>query len=134
MTASLAYTLAASGTGIVSALWFCLGSVFTTPKAIAEISMSRWDYHEAHADAIIAQSAQYSVGAPLLVIAFLLQVLAAIVDPACYLDVPVFMSSPLNFLLSIIFPVYALSFLLYRLILKIKGERVHTILKQTIEE
>ncbi len=134
MTATLAYTLAASATGIVAALWFCLGSVFMAPKTIAEISRSYWDYHAAHADAIITQSAQYSVGAPLLVITFILQVLAAVVDPACHLRLPQVLTSPLVFLLCIILPVCALSYLAYRLLLRVKGARVHSILKQTTEE
>jgi len=134
MTATLAYILAASASGIVAALWFCLGSVFMAPKTIAELSRSYWDYHPAHADAIIAQSAQYSIGAPLLVMAFIFQVLGAVVDPNDHLHLPQILTSPLTFLFCILLSVWVISYLAYRLLLKIKGARVHTILKKSIEE
>lgn len=134
MLESAAYTLSASAVGIVAGLWLCVGSAFTSPATIADLATSYWDYHKAHADVVIAQSAQYSVGAPLLVLAFALQVLAVLATPTSQLSLPRVLSSPLAFLLCILLPAWGLSFLAYKLLLRVKGARVHTILKRSLEK
>ncbi len=134
MTEALAYTLAAAAVGIVAGLWLCVGSVLASSETIAEIATSYWDYHKAHADAVIAQSAQYSIGTPLLVFAFLLQVLAALASPTNLLSLPQLLASPVVFLLLVLLPVWGLSFAAYRLLLRVKGARVHTILEQRTKQ
>lgn len=130
MTDSLAYTLAAAAIGIVAGLWLCVGSILASSETIAEIATPYWDYHKAHADAVIAQSAQYSIGAPLLVLAFVLQVLAALASPSDQLTISQFLASPVVFLILVIIPVWGLSFASYRLLLRVKGARVHAILQR----
>ena len=130
MNAALAYTLAAAAVGIVAGLWLCVGSALASSETIADIATSHWDYHKAHADAVIAQSAQYSVGAPLLVGVFVLQVLAAVASPTSVLSLPQVLAIPVVFLLLVLLPVWGLSFVAYRLLLRVKGARVHTLLKQ----
>ena len=130
----LAYTLFAAAVGIVAGLWLCVGSALASSETIAELATSYWDYHKAHADAVIAQSAQYSVGAPLLVFAFGFQVLAALASPTTVLCLPQAIASPVFFLLLVLLPVWGLSFLAYRLLLRLKGARVHTLLKRRAKQ
>ncbi|SRR6266581_3757290 len=129
MTEALACTLTAAAIGIVAGLWLCVGSALASSETIAEIATSYWDYHKAHADAVIAQSAQYSVGAPLLVIAFVFQVLAAVASPTTPIPIPTCFSAPLVFLLLVLIPIWGLSFAAYKVLLRVKGARVHIILQ-----
>lgn len=112
MSSSLFCTLVAAAAGIVAGLWLCMGSAFTSTETIAELATSRWDYNKIHADVVIAQSAQYAVGAPLLVFAFVFQVLAAVVPTDVTLWVPILHSSPLRFLAFIIVSIWGAVILL----------------------
>ena len=130
MTTALALTLASAAIGIIAGLWFCVGSVFTPPETLAELATSYWDYHPTHAQVIVEQSAQYSVGAPLLVLAFVLQVVAALLPAqttALWLSLAM---HPLLFLTFSALIAWALSFVAYRLLVRAKGKRVHAILMQ----
>jgi len=81
MTEQLALTLAAASVGFVSAVFFCIGGIFSSAKQITLQSTPFWDFNEYVARALTAQRAQFVVGALLLVVAFLLQVAAALASP-----------------------------------------------------
>lgn len=130
MTTSLALSLAAAAIGVVAGLWFCVGSALVSAETLAELATSYWDYHLTHAQVVVEQSAQYSVGAPLLVLAFVLQVLAALWPAHGTINVPGFAAHPVVFVGFVALLCWALSFAAYRLILRGKGKRVHAILKQ----
>ena len=132
MSASLALTLAAAAVGVVAGLWFCVGSAFTSAATIAELAKSYWDYHETHAQVVVEQSAQYSVGAPLLVVSFALQVDASLVPTERALPLPI--ASPSAFLLVVAIAVWLVSFGAYKLLLRSKGRRVHAILEQQMHQ
>lgn len=134
MIASLFCTLAAAAAGIVAGLWLCMGSAFTSTEAIAELATSRWDYNKIHADVVIAQSAQYAIGAPLLVFAFVFQVLAAVVPADVTLWVPILLSSPICFLAFVLVSIGGLSLFSYKRILRVKGSRVHALLEKRTAE
>ena len=130
MTGTLALSLAAAAFGVIAGLWFCVGSMFTSSETVAELATSYWDYHAAHAQVVIEQSAQYSVGAPLLVIAFILQVLAALSPAQSVLALPSVVAEPLAFLGAVALLVWAASFFIYRGLVRMKGKRVHAILQR----
>jgi hypothetical protein len=134
MSSSLFCTLVAAAAGIVAGLWLCMGSAFTSAETIAELATSRWDYNKIHADVVIAQSVQYAVGAPLLVFAFVFQVLAAVAPTDVTLWVPNLLASPMRFLAFIIVLVLGLSFFSYKRILLVKGSRVHALLERRMAE
>lgn len=134
MSESLTYTLAAAAVGTIAAFWFCVGSAFMSVATMAELATSYWDYHKARADAVVSQSAQYAVGALLLVAAFALQVAAALVPPTSQLALPQILSSPYIFLVSVLLPVWALSFGIYKLLQRINGRRVHGLLKERTKD
>ncbi len=134
MATTLALTLAAAAIGVVAGLWFCVGSVLTSAETVAELATSYWDYHAAHAQVVVEQSAQYSVGAPLLVIAFILQVLAALYPTQSVLALPSFSADPLVFVVSVSMIAWAVSYASYRLLVRLKGKRVHTILEQRTQQ
>ena len=130
MTTSFALGLAAAAIGVVAGLWFCVGSALVSAKTLAELATSYWDYHAVHAQVVVEQSAQYAVGVPLLVIAFVLQVLAALWTAQDTVAFPVAAAQPFLFLALVVLLTWALSFAAYRMVLRVKGKRVHAILAQ----
>jgi hypothetical protein len=72
-----AINLCAACFGIVAGCWLSLGTALIHPKTIEWFANEPWDSAEGTANALISQSAQYSAGALLLVVAFGLQVWAA---------------------------------------------------------
>lgn len=134
MATTLALNLAAAAVGVVTGLWFCLGSVLTSAETVAELATSYWDYHAAHARAVVKQSAQYSVGAPLLVFAFILQVLAALSPAQGVLALPSLVAEPLVFVVAVSLVAWAGSYAAYHWLVRLKGEKVHKILKQRTKE
>ena len=78
MTEQLVLTLVAASVGFVSAVLFCIGGILNTSNKILLQSTLYWDFSAPVASSLAAQRAQYVIGALLLVIAFLLQVAAAL--------------------------------------------------------
>ncbi len=81
MSEQLAITLIAATVGFVAAVFFCIGNALNTSKSIMRQSVPYWDFSEPVARSLAAQRAQYVIGALLLVVAFLLQVVAALASP-----------------------------------------------------
>lgn len=82
LSSQIIYSLAAACFGFISAVFFAVGSAFLSQsKAVAQ-ARTYWGFNLAYAKAIVSQSAQYAVGALLLFLAFLLQVVAALASPA----------------------------------------------------
>ena len=81
MPLQLALMLTAASVGFVSAIFFCVGSILNTPESILLQATPFFDFSEPIALSLSAEKAQYSVGALLLVVSFILQVLAALVPP-----------------------------------------------------
>ena len=92
MTLQLALTLAAAAVGFVAAVLFCIGNAANRASTILDIARPRWDFHEPLARSLAAQRSQYIIGAIFLVVAFALQ-LAAALAPA---TVTAFAPTPLN--------------------------------------
>lgn len=78
MTSQDAVTLSAASVGFVAAVFFCIGNFMNTSESIFKQSRPFMDISKHIAHALSAQRAQYVVGALLLVVAFLLQVLAVV--------------------------------------------------------
>lgn len=81
MPLQIAFTLTAASIGFVSALFFCVGSIFNSPESILLQATPFWDFSNPVALSLYAEKVQYSVGALLLAISFILQVVAATVSP-----------------------------------------------------
>jgi len=82
MTEQLAITLAAATVGFVSAVFLCIGNALNTSEKILLQSTPFWDFSKPIASSLAAQRAQSVIGALLLLIAFALQVAAALVSSA----------------------------------------------------
>lgn len=67
--------------GFMSALFFAIGALFTSPKDIFNTASMRWDINQYWADSIADQRADYITGALLLVLSFSL-LLSANLIPA----------------------------------------------------
>ena len=116
----------------MAGLWLCVGSAFTSSAKLAELSGTYWDYHPPQARAFVAQTSQYSVGAPLLVIAFFLQIGAALVAPERTALLPEFVDSPAPFLSACAAVAWVASYVTYRALVRVKGKRVHEILSAEV--
>ncbi|MDI1273093.1 hypothetical protein [Polaromonas sp.] len=102
MSQQLALTIAAAAIGFVAAVYFCVGNVMNTPTAIVAQATPRWDFSEPLARTFAAQRAQYVVGAILLVVAFMLQVAAALASSTSALPLPAMLQSWPAFLISVL--------------------------------
>ena len=76
MSEQAIYSIAAACFGFVSALFFGVGSAFVSQSKTVAMSGTYYSFNVALAEALVSQSAQYAVGALLLVVSFVLQVLA----------------------------------------------------------
>ena len=128
MMSTLALTLASAAVGVVAGFWFCLGSVFTSSRQIAELVGRFWGDHPSKVEAYVKQTCQYSVGAPLLVIAFLLQVWAAIAPSRQVAPLPPGLDSWVGLLASVAAVSGIASYLAYRVLVKVKTRRVRDML------
>lgn len=81
MPLQVALSLAAATVGFVSAVFFCFGSILTSPEEIALLATSFFDRSAPVVLSLVAQKAQYLVGGLLLCLSFVLQVFAAKADP-----------------------------------------------------
>jgi uncharacterized membrane protein YkvI len=88
VTEQFALTLIAASVGFMSAVFFCIGGVFCSAKQITLQSTPFWDFNEHVARSLTAQRAQFIVGALLLVVAFLLQVAAALASATNPVNLP----------------------------------------------
>lgn len=132
MSLALAFMLASAAIGIVAGLWLCVGSAFTSSAKLAELAGTYWDYHPSQARAFVEQTSQYSVGAPLLVLAFALQVGAAVVPPERTAVLPGIINSPVPFLFACAAVAWVVSYAAYRALVRVKGRRVHEILSAEV--
>jgi len=104
MTEQLAITLAAATVGFLSAVFFCIGGILNTPEQILTQATPRFDFMEPVAIALAAQRSQYAVGALLLVVSFLLQVLAALASPTTVVNLPQCLHTWPAIVLAVLFP------------------------------
>ena len=82
MTEQFALTLLAASAGFAAAVFFCIGSAFNSSQNIAAISSTYWGVNPALARSLASQRGQYVAGGLLLVIAFGLQIWAALASSA----------------------------------------------------
>ncbi|MDO9106788.1 MAG: hypothetical protein Q7U57_17740 [Methylovulum sp.] len=75
MSEQTIYSLSAACFGFVSALFFGIGSAFLSQSKTVALSGTYWGFNSALAASVVSQSAQYAIGALLLVVSFVLQVL-----------------------------------------------------------
>jgi hypothetical protein len=82
MPSQLDITLVSYAAGLVSSIYFCLGTAFSTVGKMADLCEMRWDYSLPQAEGLARQSSEHLTGALFLLLSFALQVVAALVDPA----------------------------------------------------
>lgn len=104
MTEQLALTLAAASVGFVSAVFFCIGNALNSAKKIERQATPQWDFMESVARALTAQRAQYVVGALLLLVAFALQVAAALASSTNPVALPQYLHTWTHFVLAVLVP------------------------------
>ena len=88
MNEQLALTLCAAAIGALSAIFFCIGNAFNSIAKIIVQSGTYWDFNEPLARSLAAQRAQYVIGGLLLLVAFALQVLAALASSTIPASLP----------------------------------------------
>lgn len=133
MTEQLAITLSAITVGFVSAIFFCAGNVSNTSKKILIQATFFWDFSEPVASALAAQRAQYIVGAMLLLIAFALQVVAALASSTKLANLPTGLHTWPAIVLTVLFPTLLVFALVAWLFYKLTMRKVHR-LKAAREE
>ena len=104
MTEQLVLTLVAASVGFVSAVLFCIGGILNTSNKILLQSTPYWDFSEPVASSLAAQRAQYVIGALLLLIAFLLQVAAALACSTTPADLPPYLHAWPSIVLAVLVP------------------------------
>ena len=109
MNEQLALTLAASTVGVLSAVFFCIGSAFNSTAKIIVQSGTYWDFNESLVRSLAAQRAQYVVGGLLLLAAFALQVLAALASSARPSNLPQWLDTWPCIVLAVLLPLGLLS-------------------------
>jgi hypothetical protein len=82
MPTQLDITLVSYAAGLVSGIYFCLGTAFSTVTKMADLCEMRWDYSLQQAEGLARQSSEHLTGALFLLLSFALQVVAALFDPA----------------------------------------------------
>ena len=88
MNEQLAFTLAASTVGVLSAIFFSIGNVMNSTEKIIQQSGTYWEFNESLARSLAAQRAQYVTGGLLLLVTFALQVLAALASSTTPANLP----------------------------------------------
>ena len=111
MNEQLALTLAASAVGVLSAVFFCIGNAFNSTAKIIVQSGTYWDFNESLVRSLAAQRAQYVVGGLLLLAAFVLQVLAALVSSATLANLPQWLGTWPRLVLAVLVPTGLVSWL-----------------------
>jgi hypothetical protein len=104
MTEQLAITLAAATVGFVSAFFFCIGNALNTSEKILLQSTPFWDFNRPLASSLAAQRAQYVIGALLLLVAFALQVAAALASSSTPAALPLYLHTWPAIVLAVLVP------------------------------
>lgn len=81
MTEQTAFNLVSACFGFVAAIYFCVGSAFTSHEKLVALSKTYWGCNLEFAKATVSQSTQYAAGGLLLLVSFVLQVVATQASP-----------------------------------------------------
>lgn len=81
MTEQTALNLISACFGFVAAVYFCIGSAFTSHEKLVALSKTYWGCNLEFAKATVSQSTQYATGGLLLLVSFVLQVVATQASP-----------------------------------------------------
>ena len=103
MQEQTAFSLAASVVGLVSAIYFCIGSALSSSERITEQSSTFWFFNEPLARSLSAQRAQYVTGALTLLISFGLQIAATLASTANLASLPQFLCTWQYLALAVLF-------------------------------
>jgi len=76
MTEQTALNLVSACFGFIAAIYFCIGSAFTSHEKLVALSKTYWGCNLEFAKATVSQSTQYAIGGLLLLVSFVLQVVA----------------------------------------------------------
>ena len=134
MSEQIAIAIAAATVGFVAAVFFCIGNIINTSKSIYNQSIPYWDFSEPVARALTAQRAQYIVGALLLVVAFLLQVVATLSSSTTPAALPRWLQALPYLILAVLAPVLLIGFFVVWLIYKLTIQKVLCIVAADIED
>lgn len=80
MLTQLDITLTSYAAGLVSGIYFCIGTAFSNVGKMAELCEMRWNYSHPQAEGLARQSSEHLTGALFLLLSFSLQVVAALID------------------------------------------------------
>ena len=111
MNEQLALSIAASSFGVISAVFFAIGNALNSTEKITQQTGTYWDFNEPLARSLAAQRAQYVTGALLLLIAFVLQVLAASASSTTPASLPQWLGTWQYLVVAVLLPVGLLAWL-----------------------
>lgn len=130
MTEQTALTLISACFGFVAAIFFCIGSAFTSHDKMVALSRTYWGANLEFAKATVAQSTQYAIGGLLLLVSFGLQVAATQASATNQIMNHPIYGHYLFVVVSTTLLVGGLSWLLYVKTNKTRYQRVEAELKQ----
>jgi TRAP-type C4-dicarboxylate transport system permease small subunit len=102
MQEQTAFSISASVLGLVSAIYFCIGSALSSSKRITEQSSTFWFFNEPLARSLSAQRAQYVTGALTLLLSFGLQIAATLASTTNLVNLPQFFHTWQYFALAVL--------------------------------
>jgi ATP/ADP translocase len=110
----LAWTIVAATVGFVAAVWFCVGNALNAAENILLQATPFWDFNQHLARALVAQRAQYIVGAALLFVSFAAQLTAALSSSDRTAALPGLLASWCSLLAAVLTSVSVASWLAYK--------------------
>lgn len=118
------YSISAACLGFVSACFFGIASAFTSKSKIVALSKTCWGFNKEFVAATVSQSTQYAIGALLLVLSFILQVLAITASQASEQWISPFLLNHWLFVPSLLVVVGLPSFILSTWLSKLRLSQV----------
>jgi hypothetical protein len=130
LTKQLLYTLLAASIGFVAAVFFCLGTAALKRKDIVDLATSHWGYSIPLVKTTVCQSTQYLIGALLLIISFILQIIAALASSTRLILLHPVLSKVYFFVPLTLILVGSISYGIYRLIIMLRLPKILRAIKQ----
>lgn len=132
MTEQTTLTLISACFGFVAAIYFCIGSAFTSHKKLVALSKTYWGYNLEVAKATVSQSTQYAIGGLLLLVSFVLQVVAIQASSTNPINLSPMLASPLIFVFLFLAVLGSLSCCFYYVLNKYRSDKVEKQLKKDL--
>jgi len=133
MTFSAQLETIAASIGFLAALFFGLGALVIRSKEIIDISSTYWDYNENLQKSLVAQRADYIIGALLLLASFLIQVYLGFTSTSVTEPIRV-LGTSYSFVLILVSVVILMAFVVRKIVRKLTNTKVSFLRKKQLKE